>query len=92
MILLSIHEQFFTKRARVLRTEHMVSNRSGIVVNLVVVPSRLDLISEEVNLVVLFQKLQTICFLKTLAELPNCQTDSRYNIKGGLSSDQIGKL
>ena len=68
MILLSIHEQFFTKRACVLRTEYVVSNRSGIVVNLVVVPSRLDLISEEVNLVVLFQKLQTVCFLKTLAE------------------------
>jgi hypothetical protein len=68
MILLSIHEQFFTECARVSRTEHMVSNRPGIVVNLVIVPSRLDLISKEVNLVVLLQKLQTVCFLKTLME------------------------
>ena len=91
MILLSIHEQFFTECARVSRTEHMVSNRPGIVVNLVIVPSRLDLISKEVNLVVLLQKLQTVCFLKTLMEWSISQTYLRHNIKGSLSSDQIGK-
>lgn len=68
MMLIPIHEQFFTERACMIRTKHMMTDRSGVVVNLIVVPSRLDLVSKEVNLVVLFQKLQAVCFLKTLVE------------------------
>lgn len=50
-------EQFFTELSSVDRTMNVMTNSSGIVVDFVVVPSRMDFVSEEVDLIVFGKEL-----------------------------------
>lgn len=58
-IVLSIwmKEQFFTELSSVDRTMNVMTNSSGIVVDFVVVPSRMDFVSEEVDFIVFGKEL-----------------------------------
>ena len=54
--------------------------------------NRMDLVSKEVDLIVVLQKLQTVRFIHSLFVSNSSFTHFRKNIKGGLTADQIHEM
>ena len=54
--------------------------------------NRMDLVSKEVDLIVVLQKLQTVRFIHSLFVSNHGFTHFRENIEGGLTADQIHEM